>query len=59
MAYSEAQKKATMKYMKEKLKRIPLDVRPDQYDAIKAYADSIGKPVNTVIKEIVFEKIGI
>jgi predicted DNA binding CopG/RHH family protein len=56
--YTEASKKATIKYMK-KLKRIPLDVQPEQYDAIKQYAKSQGKPVNTAIKEIIFEKIGI
>lgn len=27
MSASEAQKRATMKYMKDKLKRIPLDVK--------------------------------
>lgn len=56
--YNEASKKATIKYMK-KLKRIPLDVQPEQYDAIKKYADEKGKPVNTILKEIIFEKIGI
>lgn len=56
--YTEASKKATIKYMK-KLKRIPLDVQQEQYDAIKQYAKSQGKPVNTAIKEIIFEKIGI
>ena len=58
MSYTEAQKKATLKYMK-KLKRIPLDVQPEQYEEIKNYADAQGKPVNTVLKEIIFEKIGI
>lgn len=58
MPYNEAQKKATIKYMK-KLKRIPLDVQVDQYEKIKEYADKEGKGVNTIIKEIVFEKIGI
>ena len=58
MSYTEAGKKATIKYMK-KLKRIPLDVRQEQYEAIKTYADAKGKPVNTVLKEIIFEKIGI
>lgn len=56
--YNEASKKATLKYMK-KLKRIPLDVQMEQYEAIKKYADENGKPVNTVLKEIIFEKIGI
>lgn len=56
--YTEASKKATIKYMK-KLKRIPLDVQPEQYEEIKKYADKEGKPVNTILKEIIFEKIGI
>lgn len=56
--YNEASKKATLKYMK-KLKRIPLDVQPEQYEKIKAYADEHGKPVNTILKEIIFEKVGI
>lgn len=56
--YNDSARKATVKYMK-KLKRIPLDVQPEQYEKIKAYADSQGKPVNTVLKEIIFEKIGI
>lgn len=56
--YTEASKKATIKYMK-KLKRIPLDVQLEQYEEIKKYAVKEGKPVNTVLKEIIFEKIGI
>ena len=34
MPYNEAQKNATIKYMK-KLKRIPLDVQPEQYERRK------------------------
>lgn len=56
--YNDSARKATVKYMK-KLKRIPLDVQQEQYKKIKAYADSQGKPVNTVLKEIIFEKVGI
>ena len=56
--YTEASKKATVKYMK-KLKRIPVDVQMEQYNAIKKYANEKGKPVNTVLKEIIFEKVGI
>lgn len=56
MAYTEASKRATIKYMK-KLKRVPLDMKREQYDRLKAYCDSLGKPVNTTIKEILFEKI--
>ena len=56
MAYSEASKRATVKYMK-KLKRVPLDMQWEQYNRLKAYCDSLGKPVNTTIKEVLFEKI--
>ena len=56
MPYNEAQKNATIKYMK-KLKRIPLDVQPEQYEKIKEYADKEGKGVNTIIKEIVYVHI--
>lgn len=57
MAYSEAVKKAAIKYKKEHLKRIPLEVRHDQYEMIKAYAEKNNKPINTILKEIIFEKI--
>lgn len=57
MAYSQAGKNATIKYKKENLKRIPLEVKLEQYEMIKAYADKCNKPINTVLKEIIFEKI--
>lgn len=57
MAYSEAVKNATIKYKKEHLKRIPLEVKLDQYEMIKAYAEKNNKPINTILKEIIFEKI--
>lgn len=59
MAYTEALKNATIKYKKEHLKRIPLEVRLDQYEKIKAYAEKNNKPINTALKEIIFEKISI
>lgn len=34
MAYDEKQKEYSMKYAKENLKRIPLDVKKDYYDHI-------------------------
>ena len=55
MAYTEAGMKAANKYKKEKMKRIPLEVSNEQYELIKAYAN--GRPTNTVLKEIIFEKI--
>lgn len=34
MAYDESSKKAHLKYAKENLKRIPLDVKKEYYDTV-------------------------
>lgn len=58
MKTSEAQKKATIKYAKQNLKRIPFDVQKDYYDnVLKPAADSAGIGVNTYIKNAIAEKI--
>lgn len=57
MTTSEAQKRATIKYAKEKLKRIPLDVTKEKYEEIKAHADSKGEKVNQFIKRAINEAI--
>lgn len=57
MPASEAKKKYDMQYAREKLKRIPLDVRKDKYDEIKAAADAMGEPVNGYIKRAIDERI--
>ena len=53
MARTEAQNRATYKYAKEHLKRIPLDVQLDEYAQIKAAADLAGESVNGYIKEAI------
>lgn len=55
MAYTEAQKRATVKYRTKSYKRIPLDVKIEEYEAIKAYADQNGEAVNGFIRRIVRE----
>ncbi len=55
---TEAQKKAKAKYYKANMKRIPLDVQQYEYDSIKTSAEAEGKPINTFIKDCVWEKIG-
>ncbi len=42
-----------LKYAKDKLKRIPLDVPKEKYDEIKAAADHAGESVNGYIKKAV------
>lgn len=57
MTQTEAQKRATAKYKKEALKRIPLDVQKGKYEKIKAAATQAGKTVNGYIKEAIDEKM--
>lgn len=46
-----------LKYAKEKLKRIPLDVTKEKYDEIKAAADQAGESVNGYIKKSIDMRI--
>lgn len=49
MAVSEAQARATAKYKAKNYKRVPLDLRKEEYDALKGQVDSV--PMNTFIKK--------
>lgn len=57
MAYTEAGKRASEKYRKINIKRIPLDMKIEEYNELKAYCDSIGETVNGFIKKIIKENI--
>lgn len=58
MSYNEISKKATMKYMKDKMKIINLRIRKDEYENdIKPYIDKSGIPTATFIKTAIKEKI--
>lgn len=57
MATSEAQKRATIKYHREKLKRIPLCVKKEIYPIWKQAADEAGESLNGFIKEAVRARI--
>lgn len=52
MAYSEAQKKATAKYMKNKLDDIKVRVPKGKREVYKAYAERQGKSLNALIIEL-------
>lgn len=52
-----AKTKYDMKYAKEKLKRIPLDVQKEKYEEIKAAADAVGETVNGYIKRAIDDRI--
>lgn len=55
--YTEAQKRASITYAKENLKRVPLDMRKSEYEILKAVAEDAGMKVNSFIKMAISEKI--
>ena len=52
MAYSEAKKKATIKYQKKTYDRIELKVNKGEKEKIKARAAELGISVNTYMIEL-------
>src|SRR5699024_3351744 len=50
---SESKTEYNIRYAKEKLKRIPLDVQKEKYEEIKAAADAAGEKVNGYIKKAI------
>ena len=57
MPLTEAQKRANIKYKEKSIKRIPLDVQKEKYEAIKAAAEATGESVNGYIKTAVDRRI--
>ena len=57
MTYTEARKNASIKYNKEHQKRIPLSVKNEFYDRIKAAAAAAGEPVNAYIKGAIIARM--
>lgn len=54
---SDAQKRANIKWKRKNYKRVPLDLKQDYYDAVKAFLDERGYKVNTYIKAALSEKL--
>ena len=52
-----SQKKYDLQYAKDKLKRIPLDVKKEKYEEIKAAAEAAGEPINGYIKKAIDQRI--
>ncbi len=57
MAMTEQRREYLYAYQKENLKRVPLDMRKSEYDALKAAAEAAGMKVNGFIKMAIAEKI--
>ena len=55
--YTESQKKASLKYAKENLKRVPLDLKKEEYERLSMAAKSVGMSINGFIKAAINEKI--
>lgn len=55
--YTESQKKASLKYAREKLKRVPLDLKKDEYDRLSEAAKAVDMSINGFIKSAINEKI--
>lgn len=55
--YSEAKKAYNVQYVKDKIKRIPLDVQREHYERIKAAADVAGESVNGYVKRAIDERM--
>lgn len=56
MATSEAQKKASSKYKKEKLKRVPFDLKKEEAEELKLFVRSHGYSMRQFILEAIEEK---
>ena len=57
MSNSERKTEYNIKYAKDKLKRIPLDVQKEKYEKIKTAATAAGKTVNGYIKIAIDERM--
>lgn len=58
MAPSEAQKRASAKYQKDKISSLACRVKIEQADKFKEYCATQGKTSNAVLKEFVLKCIG-
>jgi hypothetical protein len=58
MSTSEARMRASIKYAKNNIKRVPFDCQKDYYEEVlKPAAEKAGMPVNAFIKAAIAEKI--
>lgn len=55
--YTDAQKKASLKYAKNALKRVPLDMQKTEYEKLAEAAQAAGMSVNGYIKQAISEKM--
>lgn len=56
MAYSEAQKRATLKYRKEKRARMGLEMKPEEMELLNRIAKKTGESRTALIKRLIKEE---
>ena len=54
---SQERKNYLYDYQKKKLKRVPLDLKLEDYDNLKSAAEQAGQTVNGYIKQAIAEKM--
>lgn len=57
MPLTEKRRESMLKYAKENLKRVPLDLQKSTYEEIKAHAESRKESVNGFIKRAITETL--
>ncbi len=57
MVMSQERKNYLYGYQKKKLKRVPLDLKLEDYDNLKSAAEQAGQTVNGYIKQAIAEKM--
>lgn len=57
MAYTDSQKQAHLKYAKNNLKRVPLDVKLEEYEQIKSFAESKNMSVRAFILQAIHNEM--
>lgn len=55
MPYSAASYRASQKYKKENVKRVPLDMQIAEYEKLKAHTETTGETVNGFVKRSIRE----
>lgn len=55
--YTDKSKEYSIKYAKEKLKRVPLDLPLEKYSELKAAAEWNGESINGMIKRLINAEI--
>lgn len=57
MTMTEKRKEYLYNYQKEKLKRVPLDLKKEEYEKLLISASAAGTSINGYIKQAITEKI--